>query len=64
MNREWNNARLNQNNEYVDFVPVFRALYQSCGQKLDCFYKKAERLGNMKPALRKREMKRMLDDEV
>jgi len=60
MNREWNNARLNQNNEYVAFVPVFRTLYQDCGQNLDCFYQKSAELGALPKTKRTAEIKRIL----
>lgn len=60
MNREWNNARFNQNNEYVDLVPVFRALYQECDQKLTCFYNKAAELAWLSPVKRAREIHKIL----
>jgi len=43
-NGEWNNARLVSMNLYEGRLPEFRALFEQCEQRIDCFYEKARAL--------------------
>jgi len=43
-NGEWNNARLVSMNLYEGRLPEFRALFEQCEQRFDCFYEKARAL--------------------
>jgi predicted aminopeptidase len=43
-NGEWNNAQLVSMNLYEGRLPEFRALFEQCEQRIDCFYEKARAL--------------------
>ena len=53
---EVNNARLASVGLYRGHVPAFRALLDSCEQDLPCFYSEVERLGELDPAERRRQL--------
>ena len=46
LSADLNNARLASVGIYQDRLPEFRALYEECEQDLQCFYERAEELGN------------------
>ena len=49
---ELNNAHLISTSLYKGLLPSFRAIYQDCGQDINCFYTAAERLADMDKAER------------
>jgi predicted aminopeptidase len=42
-----NNARLNTLETYYQLVPAFRAMFQRCGGRLECFYAETEKLAQL-----------------
>lgn len=48
-----NNAWLASLSLYRGYVPAFRALYARCDRELECFYREAERLGDLEDAARR-----------
>jgi predicted aminopeptidase len=58
-----NNARIAGENEYGNFVPVFRKLFEFSGRDFQYFYQKTERLSKLSPSARAAEIQNILKDE-
>lgn len=58
-----NNARIAGENEYGNFVPVFRKLFEFSGRNFQYFYQKTEALAKLSPQERAEEIQNILKDE-